>query len=48
MDCHREDIDWQREGCILLRAGLQESKDRMGELSVRQQQMLRQCHELKP
>ena len=23
MDHHREDIDWQREECILLRAGLQ-------------------------
>ena len=41
MDCHREDIDWQREECILLRVGLQENKDRMGELSVRQQQMSR-------
>ena len=41
MDCHREDIDWQREECILLRAGLQENEDRMGELSVRGQQMLR-------
>ena len=34
MDRHREDIDWQREECILLRVGLQENKDRMGELSV--------------
>ena len=42
MDCHREDIDWQREECILLRVGLQENEDRMGELSVRQQQMSRQ------
>ena len=42
MDRHREDIDWQREECILLRVGLQENKDRTGELSVRQQQMLRQ------
>ena len=41
MDRHWEDIDWQREECILLRVGLQENKDRMGELSVRQQQMLR-------
>ena len=40
-DCHREDIDWQREECILLRVGLQENKDRMGELSVRQPQMMR-------
>ena len=39
VDRHREDIDWQREECILLRVGLQENKDRMGELSVRQQQM---------
>ena len=37
MDCHREDIDWQREECILLRVGLQENKDRMGELLVQQQ-----------
>ena len=41
MDRHREDIDWQREECILLRVGLQENEDRMGELSVRQQQMSR-------
>ena len=41
MNCHREDIDWQREECILLRVGLQENKDRTGELSVRQQQMSR-------
>ena len=34
MDCHREDIDWQREECILLRAGLQENEDRIAELSV--------------
>ena len=34
MDCHREGIDWQREECILLRAGLQENKDRTAELSV--------------
>ena len=42
MDHHREDIDWQREECILLRVGLQENKDRMSEVLVRQQQMLRQ------
>ena len=42
MDRHREDINWQREECILLRVGLQENKDRMGELLVRQQQMSRQ------
>ena len=42
MDCHREGIDWQREESILLRAGLQENEDRTGELSVRQQQTLRQ------
>ena len=42
MDCHREDIDWQREECILLRVGLQENEDRMGELSVQGQQMSRQ------
>ena len=41
MDYHREDINWQREECILLRAGLQENKDRVAELSVRGQQMLR-------
>ena len=34
MNCHREDIDWQREECILLRAGLQENEDRTAELSV--------------
>ena len=42
MNCHRENIDWQREECILLRVGLQENEDRTGELSVRQQQMSRQ------
>ena len=42
MDRHREDINWQREECILLRVGLQENEDRMGDLSVRQQQMSRQ------
>ena len=41
MGCHQEDIDWQREECILLRVGLQENEDRMGELSVQQQQMSR-------
>ena len=41
MDCHWEDINWQREECILLRVGLRENEDRMGELSVRQQQMSR-------
>ena len=34
MDRHREDINWQREECILLRVGLQENKDRTAELSV--------------
>ena len=42
MDHHREDIDWQREECILLRAGLQENKDRTVELIVRGQQISRQ------
>ena len=40
---HRGDIDWQREECILLRAGLQENKDRTAELSIRGQQMSRWC-----
>ena len=31
MDCHREDIDWQREECVLLRAGLRRTK--IGQLS---------------
>ena len=35
MDCHREDIDWQREECILIRVGLQENEDRTAELSAR-------------
>ena len=34
MDHHRKDLNWQREECILLRAGLQENKDRTAELSV--------------
>ena len=41
MDCHREDIDWQREECILLRVGLQENEDRTAKLSVRGEQMSR-------
>ena len=41
MDRHREDINWQREACILLRVGLQENEDRMDELLVQQQQMSR-------
>ena len=41
VDCHQEDINWQREEYILLRVGLQENEDRTGELSVRQQQMSR-------
>ena len=41
MDRHREDIDWQREECIMLRAGLRGNKDRTAELSVRGQQMSR-------
>ena len=41
MDRCREDINWQREECILLRVGLQENKDRMAELSVRREQMSR-------
>ena len=42
LDCHWEDLDWDREECILLRAGLQENEDRIAELSVRGQQMARQ------
>ena len=42
MNCHREDINWQREECILLRAGLQENEDRTAELSVQGQQIARQ------
>ena len=38
---HEERMDRHREECILLRVGLQENEDRMGELSVRQQQMSR-------
>ena len=41
MDCHREDIDWQRKECIMLRVGLQENEDRTAELSVQGQQMSR-------
>ena len=41
LDRHREDLDWDREECILLRAGLQENEDRIAELSVRGQQMAR-------
>ena len=38
---HREDLDWDREECILLRTGLQENEDRIAELSIRGQQMAR-------
>ena len=41
MDCHREDINWQKEECILLRVGLQENEGRTAELSVRGEQMSR-------
>ena len=41
MDRYREDIDWQRDECILLRVGLQENEDRTAELSVQGQQMSR-------
>ena len=41
MNRHREDIDWNKEECILLRAGLQENEDRTAELSIRGQQMAR-------
>ena len=41
MDHHRENIDWQREECILLRVGLQENEDRTAELSVRGEEMSR-------
>ena len=34
LDRHWEDLDWDREECILLRAGLQENEDRIAELSV--------------
>ena len=42
LDPHREDLDWDREECILLRAGLQENEDKIAELSIRGQQMARQ------
>ena len=42
MNRHREDINWNKEECILLRAGLQENKDRTAELSIRGQWMARQ------
>ena len=41
LDRHREDLDWDREECILLRAGLQENEDRIAELSIQGQQMAR-------
>ena len=34
LDRHREDLDWDREECILLRTGLQENEDRIAELSI--------------
>ena len=41
LDRQREDLDWDREECILLRAGLQENEDRTAELSVQGQQIAR-------
>ena len=41
LNCHRENLDWDREECILLRTGLQENEDRIAELSFRGQQMVR-------
>ena len=41
MNHHRENIDWQREECILLRVGLQENEDRTAELSVQGEEMSR-------
>ena len=41
LDQHREDLDWDREECILLRVGLQENEDRTAELFVQGQQMAR-------
>ena len=34
LNCHREDLDWDREECILLRTDLQENEDRIAELSL--------------
>ena len=34
LDRHREDLDWDQGGCVLLRVGLQENEDRIAELSV--------------
>ena len=31
---HWEDLDWDREECILLRTGLQENEARIAELSI--------------
>ena len=41
LDCHREDLDWDREECILLRTGLWENEDKIAELSIQGQQMAR-------
>ena len=32
LDCHREDLNWDREECILLRQGLQELEDANAQL----------------
>ena len=45
MNHHREDIDWNKEECILLRVGLQENEDMTAQLSIQGQQMARWlCH----
>ena len=48
LDRHREDLDWDREECILLRQGLQELEDANAHLVNRTTYMARhlcRCHE---
>ena len=39
MDCHREEIEWTREECCLLREGLQEQEDVNTQLIIQLQNM---------
>ena len=48
LDCHREDLNWEREECILLRQGLHEFEDTGAQLVNDMTSMSRrlcQCHE---
>ena len=48
LDCHREDLNWDKEECILLRQGLQELEDTGAQMVNEMTSMSRRlcrCHE---